>query len=98
MIMDAKKISEIIRKKKIKVMKAEPELVHPDARVEMDPNDMMNIEQQARIEATLDTPHKIDAQETDAMQSEHDAQTMGLTEDEKKRMGRLHKYFSDLGM
>lgn len=91
--MDNKKLSEIIRMKKKKMMMAEPELVDTDSRPDMNPIDAMQVEQDGAIERTLDTPERINADET-AMNQEYDG--VGLSPEEKTRMGRLRKYMDSM--
>ena len=62
--MDAKAMSAAIRAKKKKVMSAPPELVDTDSRPDMNPMDMYNVDQQAQIEGTVDSPEKVNADET----------------------------------
>ena len=92
MLMDAKKISEIIRAKKKKMMSAEPELVSTDIQPDLNPNDLADIKMDAEIEHSLDTPEKINGN-VKALEVDDE---MGLSEDEKKRMGRLRKYIDTL--
>lgn len=100
MLMDAKKISELIRTKKKKMMNAVPDLVDTDSRPDQNPMDMYNTDTQGRIEATLKTPPKLDARDTEMDQSDEDALSVGLTTEEKGRMKRLRSYLDtlDLGM
>ena len=91
MIIDAKKISAAIREKKKKMLSAEPELVDTDANVDLDPVEHMDLDRDAMISETLGTKDPIDARNTMLDQSEHDAETMGQTSDEKKRQERLKK-------
>lgn len=91
MVLDAKKLSAAIREKKKKMMAADPELVDTDAVLDVNPNDHMFMEMDARAENALGSPHKINAEDTAAAESEHDAMTMGETSDEMKRMGRLKR-------
>lgn len=93
MLMSPKSISKMIRSKKKKLAEAPPELVDTDARPDMNPNEFYDLEQKARIEATLDTPEKINAEKANL---ESDPNNVGLTEEEKKRMGRLRKYLDTL--
>lgn len=92
MLMDPKKISEIIRMKKKKMMEAEPSLVDTDYKPDLNPMDMYNVEMQGRIEETLDTPHKINAEEAEM----NEGPGVGLSPDEMKRMGRLRAYIGTL--
>ncbi len=98
MIMDSKKISQLIREKKKKMMMAEPELVNTDSKPDMNPTDMYDTDTQGRIEKTLMTPPKIDSRETSMNESSSDALSVGLTEEEKTRMARLRKYIDTLDL
>lgn len=91
MMIDPKKLSQVIRDKKRKMKQATPELVDVDFKPDLNPMDMHNVTQQARIEETLDTPHKINAEDA-PMGSDG----VGLTPEEKKRMGRLRSMFDTL--
>jgi hypothetical protein len=97
MLMDARKISEIIREKKKKAMMEDPELVHTDARPDMNPNEAYDMEQKGRIEETLDVPHKSNAEETEAMEMSQGG-NVGLSPEEKMRMERLRKYFDKMDL
>lgn len=91
MVIDAKKLSATIREKKKKMMSADPELVDTDALVDVDPNDKMFMDWDARMENALDSPKRIDARNTAMDEPEGDAMTMGETSDEMKRMERLKR-------
>ncbi len=93
MLMEPKAISKMIRAKKKKLAEADPELVDTDSRPNMSPMDMYDLEQKARIEATLDTPPKINA---DKANLETDVNNVGITPEEMKRMARLRKYLDSL--
>lgn len=87
-MLDPKKISMAIRAKKRQLAEAQPELVDTDARPDVDPQDLYNMEQTARIEKTLDVPTDL----TDA-----DKENLDMSEDEalsiaSKRKLRLSKY------
>ena len=92
MLMDAKKISEIIRNKKKKMLNAEPELVDTDAHPDMNPNELADVKMDAEIQSSLDSPHKIDSRE----KSLDVGDEMGLSPEEKTRMARLRKYIGGL--
>lgn len=96
MLIDPKRLSAAIRAQKKKAMRAEPELVHTDSHLDLNPMDMYNKDQQARIETTLKTPHKNSTEETMMAESEHDASGIGLSDEDKKRMGRLRAYIAGL--
>lgn len=91
MVLDAKRLSASIRAKKMKMLDADPELVDTDALVDVNPNDKMFMDMDARAENALGSPERMDARNTAAAQSEHDAMTMGETSDEAKRMERLKR-------
>jgi uncharacterized protein (UPF0335 family) len=93
MLMDNKKLSEVIRMKKKKMMMAEPELVDTDANVDMNPIDAMQVEDYGAIERTLNSPEKINADKTAIMQ---DYDGVGLSPEELKRMPRLRKYMDSM--
>jgi hypothetical protein len=96
MIMDAKKLSALIREEKMKMLSAEPELVDTDSRPDMNPMDLENVKQQGRIESALDVEPKIDARDSAMDESEHDAGTAGMTTDQEGRMARLKAYLESL--
>jgi hypothetical protein len=92
---DPKMISQAIRAKKKKMMDASPELVDTDARVDMNPMDYYNVKQQARMESTMGIPKKINADET---MIDEDNDNIGVSPEEKSRMGRLRKYITGLDL
>lgn len=98
MMLDAKRLSAAIREKKKKMMSADPELVDTDAIVDVDPGQHMEMDMEARMENALNSPHRINADDTAAEESEHDAQTMGQTTDEMKRMERLKKMLDEMDL
>lgn len=95
MIMDAAKISEIIRMKKKKMMSAEPALVDTDSELDMNPLDHYDMEQKGRVEETLDSPHKINADDT---MMDESYSGVGISPDEKKRMARLRTYMDSVDL
>ena len=95
MIMDAAKLSEIIRAKKKKLMTAEPEIAGTSPVPDMNAQDVWDLEQKGRIEETLNSPHKIDARDT-MMNDSYDG--VGLSPEEKTRMDRLRKYIDTLDL
>ena len=92
-MLDAKEISEAIRAKKKKAANATPELVHTDSRPDIDPNDLADINKNASIEETLNSPKKINADETVMNETYHG---VGVSPEQKTRMGRLRKYMDKL--
>lgn len=93
MMIDPKKLSAVIREKKKKMKMSAPDLVDVDFKPDLNPMDMYNIDQQARIEETLDSPHKINAEDAEMKE---DGANVGLSPEEKKRMGRLRSMFDGL--
>lgn len=95
MLMDAKKLSEVIRMKKKKMREADPELIDTSPTPDMNAQDVYDLEQQGRIEETLMTPHKINSDDSNMDMS---YQGVGVSPEEKKRMGRLRMYFDSMDL
>lgn len=95
MLMDPKKLSEIIRNKKKKMMSSEPDMVDSSPHM-MNAQDVEDTKQLGRIEATLEVPPKSNSDDAMMEMSSSDAETVGLTEEEKKRMGRLRGFMDTL--
>lgn len=90
-------ISKHIREKKKKMLTSEPDFIDTSPTPDMNAQDIYDLEQKGRIEGTLMSPEKINADLTnmDEMES-HDG--VGLSPDEKMRMGRLRKYFDSMDL
>lgn len=88
MLMDAAKMSAMIREKKKKLLES-PEVVTNSPMPEMNAQDVEDMKQKGRIEDTLKTPPKINSDDAIMDMSESEANNVGVSEDEKKRMGRL---------
>jgi hypothetical protein len=86
-------ISKAIREKKKKMMMSEPEMVGTSPTPDMNAQDVYDIEQDARVESTLMSPEKINADVTNA---EEGYQGVGLSPEEKMRMVRLRKYMDTI--
>ena len=93
--MDSASISKAIREKKKKMMTSEPEMIGTDPTPDMNAQDIYDTEQRARVESTLMSPKKINADLTNMDQS-YDG--VGVSSEEKTRMGRLSSYFDKLSM
>jgi len=93
MLMDAKKISEIIRMKKKKMLEADPELIGTSPVPDMNAQDVYDMEQRGRIEETLDSPPKINSDDAN-MDMEYDG--VGVSPSEKMKLPRLRAYFDTL--
>lgn len=94
--MDNAKIAELIRMKKKKMMEAEPELVDTDSVPDMNPTDAFNAQQMGRIEVALNSPPKINAEQSSL--DDPNGLSAGLSPDEMKRMGRLRAYMDTLDL
>lgn len=97
MLMDAAKISAMIRAKKKKILE-DKEVVTNDPSPSMNAQDVEDQKQKGRIENTVQSDPKIDADDTMMAMGDSDAGTAGLTEAEKKRMGRLRSYIDMLDL
>lgn len=94
-IMSPEKISEMIRMKKKKMMEAPPEIMDTSPTPDMNAQDVYELEQKGRIESTLMSPKKINADET-MMNESYDG--VGVSPEQEKRMGRLRMYIDSLDM
>ena len=94
--MDAKMISQMIRMKKKKMLEADPELIDTSPTPDMNAQDVYDMEQKGKIEGTLMTPHKINSDDAMMDMSEEESMNVGVSADEKKRMGRLRMYIDSL--
>lgn len=93
MLLDAQKLSEVIRAKKKKLLESPPDVVDTSPSALMNANDVYDLGQKGAIEETLDSPPKINADDT----SMNETYTgVGLSPEEKTRMGRLRSYFDTL--
>ena len=97
MLMNAAKISEIIRAKKKKLLEQDPE-VGTSEPAEMNAQVVEELKQKGRIEATLNSPAKINADDTNMDESPADANDVGVTPEQKTRMGRLRGFFAKLNI
>lgn len=95
MSLTASQISKSIREKKKKMMSADPELVDTDTRPDMNPQDLMDLTQKARIEDTLGVSPKINADDTNMNESHQD---IDESPEEMGRMKRLKAYFDTLDL
>lgn len=93
--MDAAKLSEVIRMKKKKMREADPELIGTSPTPDMNAQDVWDMEQKGRIESTIMSPPKINADDT-MMDESYDG--VGVSPEEKKRMPRLRAYLDQLDM
>ena len=88
--LSATEISKAIREKKKKLAETKPELIDTSPTPDMNAQDVYDTEQHARVESTLMSPEKINADKT-MLDESYDG--VGLSPEEKGRMGRLRSYF-----
>ena len=88
--LSAMEISKAIREKKKKMAEKEPEMIDTSPTPDLNAQDVHDLEQHARVESTLMSPEKINADKT-MMDESYDG--VGLSPEEKSRMGRLRSYF-----
>jgi hypothetical protein len=90
-------LSRAIRDKKKKMMTSEPEMVGTSPGPDMNAQDIYDVEQAGRIEGTLDSPEKINADLTNIDEMEkYDG--VGVSPEDKKRLDRLRMYMDGLQM
>lgn len=90
-------LSRAIREKKKKLMTSEPEMVGTSPGPDMNAQDIYDVEQAGRVEGTLESPEKINADLTNIDENEkYDG--VGVSPEDKKRLGRLRMYFDGLSM
>lgn len=96
MLMDAAKLSEVIRAKKKKRDEGMDLQVGSTSPVpDMNAQDVYDKSQQGRIEETIDAPHKLNADDT----MNDDMYTgVGISPEEKKRMARLRVYMDGIDL
>lgn len=91
------KISKAIREKKKKLVTSEPELVGTSPVPDLNAQDVYDMEQDARVEETLNSPPKSNADMAN-MESQEEYDGVGLSPKEKMRMDRLRKYMDALDL
>lgn len=88
-------ISKAIREKKKRMMTSEPDFIDTSPTPDMNAQDIYDIEQAGRVEGTLMSPEKINADLTNIDEMEkYDG--VGVSEEDKKRLGRLRMYMDSL--
>lgn len=88
MRIDAKKLSEMIRKKKLSLLNKDPELVDTDARPDLNPMEAADLEMHGNMEKSMPIPKKTNI-EDDKMAELDELGNMALTPKDKTRMQRL---------
>lgn len=91
--LDASAISKAIREKKKKMAESAPEMVGTSPTPDMNAQDVYDVGQKARIEETLDSPDKINADQT---MMDEPYTGVGLSPEDMKRMGRLRAFMDKL--
>lgn len=85
------RISEAIRKKKKKMITSEPDMIDTSPTPDLNAQDVYDLEQHGRVEGTLMSEDKINADISDIDANEEYA-GVGISPKEKMRMERLRKY------
>lgn len=91
--LSAGRISEHIRNKKKKMMTSEPDFIDTSPTPDLNAQDVYDLEQQGRVEGTLMSPKKINADLTN-LDEPYDG--VGLSPVEMSRMERLRKYIGGM--
>ena len=88
-------LSKSIRDKKKRIMTSEPDFIDTSPTPDMNAQDIYDVEQAGRVEGTLESPEKINADLTniDEMQT---YSGVGVSPEDKKRLGRLRMYLDAL--
>lgn len=93
----ASEISKHIREMKKKMLTQEPEMVGTSPTPDLDAQEIYDLEQKGRIEGTLMSEPKINADLTDIDEDEKYS-GVGISPEQKMRMGRLRKYLDGMDM
>ncbi len=93
--LNASALSKAIREKKKQLAESKPEMIGTSPTPDMNAQDIYDTEQHARVEDTLESPEKINADKT-MLDETYDG--VGLSPEEKTRMGRLRTYFDKMDM
>lgn len=91
--LNASAISKSIREKKKKMLTSAPEMVGTAPQPDLNAQDVYDLEQQGRIESTLNSPKKSDSR---LDQGGYDG--VGESPAQKKRMGRLRSYMTSFAL
>ncbi len=91
----AEMISKHIRDKKKKMMTSEPDFIGTSPTPDMNAQDIYDLEQKGRIEGTLMSEEKINADLTD-IDAEQKYDGVGVSPEEKSRMARLRKFMDSM--
>ena len=90
-------ISKHIREKKKKMMTSEPDLIDTSPTPDLNAQDIYDIEQHGRVEGTLMSEDKINADITN-IDEEEKYSGVGISPEQKMRMGRLRKYLDGMAL
>lgn len=95
--LSASSISKSIREKKKKMITSEPEMVGTSPTPDLNAQDVYDLEQHGRVEGTLMSPEKINADITN-IDSQQTYAGVGVSPMDMKRMDRLRKYLDGMMM
>ena len=95
LVMNHSQLSKAIRDKKSKIMRAPPDFIDTSPTPDLNAQDIYDLEQHGRVEGTLSSPEKINADLTN-IDAEEEYDGVGVSPDEKKRLGRLRMYLDSL--
>lgn len=93
-MMDASALSKAIRDKKKKIAEADPEIVDTSPVPDMNAQDVWNAEKDGYVEDMLDSPKRINADETMIDEPEDEE----IKKMDMARMGRLRSYFDKMSI
>jgi hypothetical protein len=95
LVMNHSQLSKAIRDKKSKIMRAAPDFIDTSPTPDLNAQDIYDLEQAGRVEGTLSSPEKINADLTNIDENQvYDG--VGVSPEDKKRLGRLRMYLDAL--
>lgn len=93
----ASSISKSIRDKKKKMLTTEPDFIDTSPTPDLNAQDIYDLEQHGRIEGTLSSPEKINADLTNIDENQKYS-GVGVSPEDKKRLDRLRMYMNGLDL
>ncbi len=93
----ASAFSKSIRDKKKKMMTSEPDLIDTSPTPDLNAQDVYDLEQKGRIEGTLMSPEKVNADLTN-IDEQNEYSGVGVSPKDKMRLDRLRKYLDGMEM
>src|ERR1700679_1994649 len=97
LIMSHSAISKAIREKKKKMVTSPPDFIGTSPTPDLNAQDIYDIEQHGRVEGTLESPEKINADLTN-IDANETYSGVGVSPEDKKRLGRLRMYLDSLSL